>query len=99
MNTILVGFGALYLPWVLISRQAFIYHFFPCVIFVTLAIAYGLREILKRYPIGKNTHKGIFGMRAGAVYCILPRFNRNENSRLVCGCTHVAAKLVVRINF
>ncbi len=53
MNTILVGFGALYLPWVLISRQAFIYHFFPCVIFVTLAIAYGLREILKRYPIAK----------------------------------------------
>lgn len=48
--TVLIGFGALYLPWVLISRQAFIYHFFPCVIFVTLAIAYGLREALSRYP-------------------------------------------------
>ncbi len=52
-NTILVGFGALYLPWMLISRQAFIYHFFPCVIFVVLAIAYCLRELLKRYPQAK----------------------------------------------
>lgn len=48
--TILAGFGALYLPWVLISRQAFIYHFFPCVVFVTLAAAYGMRELLRSYP-------------------------------------------------
>ena len=51
--TILVGFGALYFPWMLISRQAFIYHFFPCVIFVALAISYGLRELLERHPEAK----------------------------------------------
>lgn len=51
--TVLVGFGALYFPWMLISRQAFIYHFFPCVIFVALAISYGLRELLERHPEAK----------------------------------------------
>ena len=49
INTILTGFGAMYLPWILVSRQAFIYHFFPCVPFVALGIAYSLRELMKKY--------------------------------------------------
>ncbi len=48
--TILAGFAAMYLPWVLIPRQAYIYHFFPCVAFVTLAAVYGAREWVKKYP-------------------------------------------------
>ena len=48
--TVLTGFGAMYLPWALISRQAFIYHFFPCVPFVAIAIAYCLREVVKKAP-------------------------------------------------
>ena len=49
INTILTGFGAMYLPWALVSRQAFIYHFFPCVVFLVIGIAYALRELLKKY--------------------------------------------------
>lgn len=48
--TILTGFGAMYLPWALISRQAFIYHFFPCVPFVSIAAAYCMRELVKNKP-------------------------------------------------
>jgi len=44
-TVILIGFFAMYLPWALVSRQAFIYHFFPCVIFVALAIAIGLKDL------------------------------------------------------
>ncbi len=49
INTILTGFGAMYLPWILVSRQAFIYHFFPCVPFVCIAITYTFRELLQKY--------------------------------------------------
>ena len=48
--TVLAGFGALYFPWVLISRQAFIYHFFPCVAFVAIAAAYCMRELVQKKP-------------------------------------------------
>lgn len=48
--TLLTGFGAMYLPWVLISRQAFIYHFFPCVPFVCIAAAYCMKELVKKIP-------------------------------------------------
>lgn len=52
--TVLTGFGAMYLPWVMISRQAFIYHFFPCVVFVVFAIALCFKEIEKKYPKAKH---------------------------------------------
>ncbi len=35
---ILVGYLCVLLPWVFISRVAFAYHYFPCVIFLILAI-------------------------------------------------------------
>ena len=35
---ILVGYLSMLLPWVFISRVAFAYHYFPCVVFLTLAI-------------------------------------------------------------
>ncbi|MBE7048810.1 MAG: phospholipid carrier-dependent glycosyltransferase [Ruminococcaceae bacterium] len=42
--TAVVGFFSLYAPWMLVKRTAFIYHFFPCVIFVVLLIVFYLRE-------------------------------------------------------
>lgn len=57
-NLILMGFGAMYLPWILITRQAFIYHFFPCVIFVVLAITYAMKDLCARTMYGKRVLKG-----------------------------------------
>ena len=54
ITVILIGFFAMYAPWVLISRQAFIYHFFPCVMFVTLAIALGLKDLCVYWKKGKE---------------------------------------------
>ena len=45
LTFILAGFLSMYLPWTLVSRVAFIYHFFPCVIFVVLGIVYFMKEL------------------------------------------------------
>jgi len=37
---LLVGYLAQLLPWVLIERLTFAYHYFPCVVFLVLAIGY-----------------------------------------------------------
>ena len=48
LTFILTGFLSMYLPWVLVPRIAFIYHFFPCVIFVVLGIVYFMKELTSK---------------------------------------------------
>lgn len=43
---LLVGYFAQYLPWMLISRTTYIYHYFPSVPFVTLMIGYSIYNIV-----------------------------------------------------
>lgn len=45
---LLVGYLAQYLPWFFVTRITFIYHYFPCVAFVVLMIAYSLLQMKKR---------------------------------------------------
>jgi dolichyl-phosphate-mannose-protein mannosyltransferase len=42
-----------YLPWALISRLTFIYHFFSSVPFMILAIVYVIKHLLDTYPEAK----------------------------------------------
>lgn len=42
-----IGYLAQYLPWFFVSRIAFIYHYFPCTVFVVLMIAYSLYNLKK----------------------------------------------------
>lgn len=53
LTVILAGFLSLFLPWAFISREAFIYHFFPCVIFVVLAIVYAFKLLYEKKKIKK----------------------------------------------
>lgn len=46
----LTGFLSLYIPWIFVTRTAFIYHFFPCVVFVVLMIARFMMEKLQNNP-------------------------------------------------
>ncbi len=48
LKTMVAGFGAMYLPWVLVTRAAFIYHFFPCVIFVVLMMVYFAKQMYEK---------------------------------------------------
>jgi len=46
---ILVGFLSQYLPWAIIPRLTFIYHYFASVPFVIFSIVYLIREFLEKY--------------------------------------------------
>ncbi len=48
--TAVVGFFSLYAPWIFVTRTAFIYHFFPCVIFVILILGFIFREKVEENP-------------------------------------------------
>ncbi len=46
--TAVVGFFSLYAPWIFVTRTTFIYHFFPCVVFVVLMIVYCIRQQVEK---------------------------------------------------
>ena len=50
---ILIGYLANLLPWVLVSRLTFAYHYFPCTVFLVLAIAYLFADLRRRDPSWK----------------------------------------------
>jgi len=45
---ILIGYLAQLLPWVPVQRLTFAYHYFPCTLFLTLAVVYCLESIESR---------------------------------------------------
>ncbi|WP_250230128.1 phospholipid carrier-dependent glycosyltransferase [Anaeropeptidivorans aminofermentans] len=45
---IMISYGSQFLPWVLISRTTYIYHYFPSVIFVAMMITYMFKDIINR---------------------------------------------------
>ena len=49
LPVIAVAFLSGYLPWVLVSRLTFIYHYFASVPWIILATAQGLRYLERRY--------------------------------------------------
>ncbi len=51
---LIIGYCAQYLPWSLITRITFIYHYFPSVPFVILMIVYAFYDMMKRYKNAKN---------------------------------------------
>ena len=44
---VLAGYLASFLPWIAVTRLAFIYHYFPATVFGILAIGYVVRDALK----------------------------------------------------
>ena len=45
---ILVGYLANLMPWVLVSRLTFAYHYFPCLVFLVLAIGWLFADLCRR---------------------------------------------------
>ncbi len=50
MQIFCVGILANFLPWVLVTRCTFIYHFFATVPFILMATVYALQKLEQRYP-------------------------------------------------
>ncbi len=49
--TATIGFFSLYVPWMFVSRTAFIYHFFPCVVFVVLILGFFIKNQMENKKI------------------------------------------------
>ncbi len=56
---ILIGYLANLLPWVLVSRLTFAYHYFPCTVFLVLALGYIFAD-LRRRDVRWPIHAGGF---------------------------------------
>ena len=57
---IVIGFAAQFVPWIFVPRTTYIYHYFPSVPFITLALVYFMRETIdRRQPYAKYTVLGI----------------------------------------
>ena len=51
---ILTGYLAQLVPWLAIGRVVFEYHYFPCVVFLTLALCCVFAALKRRYPYWKR---------------------------------------------
>jgi len=67
---ILIGYLSQILPWVIISRVVFIYHYFPSTLFLILALAHVFNTVIERAN-GKYSH-AVYGYTgvAGAVFAM-----------------------------
>lgn len=68
---ILVGYFSQLLPWVIITRIAFSYHYFTCIIFIVLALSYVLNNIWER-KIGR--YKMAVFLFTGSVVVVFAMF-------------------------
>ncbi|MBE6894830.1 MAG: phospholipid carrier-dependent glycosyltransferase [Ruminococcaceae bacterium] len=49
-----LGWLASYLPWVMVTRLCFIYHYFPCAVFGIMAIALAAKDLCNAKPKAKK---------------------------------------------
>ena len=69
----LILYAALYLPWALISRATFIYHYFAAMIFALLALGLALQRLLERRPLlGSGVCAGAVVLAAGLFAFFFP---------------------------
>jgi 4-amino-4-deoxy-L-arabinose transferase-like glycosyltransferase len=62
---ILIGYFVQLAPWLVITRVVFIYHYFPCVLFMTLALSHVLDTIWER---AQGRYKlAVYGFTGSAV--------------------------------
>ncbi len=64
-----VSYLAQYLPWFFVTRITFIYHYFPCVIFVVLMIVYSF-TLFHEYALQRWPNKPWIGPLAMGLYAL-----------------------------
>ena len=68
---ILIGFLAQYLPWVLVPRGTYIYHYFASVPFLITAIAVSFDHDDPKYRLYLSYFAGVFAIAAAILFIIL----------------------------
>lgn len=69
---ILIGYLAQLLPWVLVTRLTFAYHYFPCCVFLVLAIGYVFRLMENGTPHCRVYLWGFAGLSAAVFVLFFP---------------------------
>ncbi len=69
---LVAAFLSQYLPWLLVRRGTFIYHYFPSVPFITLMLGYSLYLICKNQPFGKKWVFVYAGLAVGMFVMFYP---------------------------
>ena len=78
---VVIGFLSQYLPWVIISRATFIYHYFASVPFIILALVYILKMLSDKFKFGKYITIGLL-VAAGILFIMFfPVISGNVTSR------------------
>ena len=61
---IVIGFLAQFIPWVLITRITFAYHYFPSILFLCLALSYVINDLVES---GRRWKPAVYGLTGSAV--------------------------------
>ncbi len=64
LAVLLVAFCSQYLPWILVPRLTFIYHYFAMVPFMVLCLTYFLKDLMEDYP---DKRKWVYGYLTGVL--------------------------------
>jgi dolichyl-phosphate-mannose-protein mannosyltransferase len=80
MIVIFTAIAAQYLPWVLVPRISFIYHFFSIIPFIILSIVYAIRNMLEKHPGAVYLVYAYLGVVAGLFVMFYPALSGMEVS-------------------
>jgi dolichyl-phosphate-mannose--protein O-mannosyl transferase len=69
---IVVGYLAQLAPWILVKRITYAYHYFPSMVFLTLAICYVFNNIFKLHPSRKRRVYVFVGVSMAIFFLLLP---------------------------
>lgn len=61
---IIIGFLSQFLPWVFIGRILFAYHYFPSILFLCIALAYVINDLVES---GRRWRGAVYGLTGTAV--------------------------------
>ena len=81
MTVALIAIAAQYLPWILVPRIAFIYHFFSIVPFVIISIVYCIKHIVEKYPGARYLAYAYLVVAAALFIWFYPALSGMEVSR------------------
>ncbi|NQX71026.1 glycosyltransferase family 39 protein [Paenibacillus alba] len=65
LSVLLIAYCSQYLPWILVPRLTFIYHYFAMVPFLVLILTYYIKEYLEQGPLHKR--RWVYGYLAGVL--------------------------------
>ena len=72
---VIVAYLCQYVPWMLVTRECFIYHYFASAEISILAITFALRVIKRRFACGKKVVIGYMAVAAVVFLFMFPILN------------------------